>query len=85
MRLLSPHLAGYFDIRNAAGRWVRMQVLAGDVIELPAGSYHRFCPDVAGHVKAIRLFKGTPVWTPIDRDETHPVRVAYRNEYLVRA
>jgi 1,2-dihydroxy-3-keto-5-methylthiopentene dioxygenase len=73
---------GYFDIRARDGRWVRIQTLAGDVIELPAGAYHRFCPDRADHVKAIRLFKGEPVWTPIAKDEAHPVRAAYVQQYL---
>jgi hypothetical protein len=32
---------GYFDIRARDGRWVRIQTLAGDVIELPAGARPR--------------------------------------------
>jgi methylthioribulose-1-phosphate dehydratase len=69
--------SGYFDIRSASGRWIRIQVMAGHVVELPAGSYHRFVPDRSDYIKAIRLFKGAPIWTPIDKDETHPVRKAY--------
>lgn len=73
---------GYFDIRAKNGRWIRMQVIGGDVIELPAGSYHRFCPDKSDYVKALRLFKGEPVWTPLDKDEHHPVRAEYAKQYL---
>jgi 1,2-dihydroxy-3-keto-5-methylthiopentene dioxygenase len=37
--------SGYFDIRDPQDRWVRMYVNRGDLITLPAGSYHRFTTD----------------------------------------
>lgn len=37
--------SGYFDIRDDRDQWVRIMVSRGDLITLPAGSYHRFTTD----------------------------------------
>ncbi|EFJ32151.1 hypothetical protein SELMODRAFT_85507, partial [Selaginella moellendorffii] len=56
-------------------RSVDIWVKKGDMIVLPAGSYHRFTLDNNNYVKAMRLFVGEPVWTP--QDEQH-IRIILR-------
>lgn len=76
--------SGYFDVRDKDGRWIRIQCLAGDLINLPAGMYHRFTTDENDYIVAMRLFAGEPVWTAIPPDEKAPERIAYVKDQAQR-
>jgi 1,2-dihydroxy-3-keto-5-methylthiopentene dioxygenase len=55
---------GLFHVRPQAGLVIRIEVSAGDLLSVPAGTWHWFdlCPDL--EIKAIRLFQRTDGWTP---------------------
>lgn len=43
--------------QDADDRWVRVHTLAGNMIVLPAGCYHRFVPDEHVFFHTMRLFQ----------------------------
>jgi len=66
---------------KSAEPYIRIHCVAGDMIVLPAGIYHRFVPDENMFFRVMRLFCGAPVWTPHNRSEPAtealPARAAY--------
>jgi 1,2-dihydroxy-3-keto-5-methylthiopentene dioxygenase len=58
---------GIFDVRAADERWIRIEVVAGDLLVVPAHCYHRFFLTDRRQIRAVRLFKDRTGWTPIYR------------------
>ena len=61
--------SGIFDLRDEADRWMRGEVVAGDLVIVPAGKHHRFTLDDNGLITCKRLFKDTSGWSAIPRQQ----------------
>jgi hypothetical protein len=48
--------AGYEDVRDFDGQWIRIEIKKGDLIVLPPGMYHRFTLDSAQYLKVGHLY-----------------------------
>jgi 1,2-dihydroxy-3-keto-5-methylthiopentene dioxygenase len=59
---------GIFDVRDRSDSWVRIFVDAGDLIIIPANTYHRFLLTDTKRIRCARLFLNQDGWTPLYRE-----------------
>ena len=59
--------AGIFDVRDAEDRWIRIEVTPGDMIVIPARTYHRFYLTDEKQIRCMRLFANHDGWAPLYR------------------
>ena len=58
---------GIFDVRDEGDRWIRIEVSEGDVIVIPARTYHRFYLTDRKQIRCMRLFANNEGWSPLYR------------------
>ena len=58
---------GIFDVRNDADGWIRIEVVQGDMIVIPARKYHRFSLTGLRTIRCMRLFANHGGWSPLYR------------------
>ncbi|EDV40636.1 uncharacterized protein Dana_GF10605 [Drosophila ananassae] len=79
---------GYFDVRDDEENWLRIEVIKGDLIIIPAGIYHRFSLDMNNFIRTRRYFVGEPVWTahnrPADEMDCRKSYVKHQSEHFVQ-
>jgi 1,2-dihydroxy-3-keto-5-methylthiopentene dioxygenase len=60
---------GIFDVRNDKDGWMRIEVGEGDMIVIPARTYHRFSLTAVRKIRCMRLFANHDGWSPLYRSQ----------------
>jgi 1,2-dihydroxy-3-keto-5-methylthiopentene dioxygenase len=58
---------GIFDVRGDADEWIRIEVQEGDMIVIPARTFHRFYLTGRKRIRCMRLFANHDGWAPLYR------------------
>jgi 1,2-dihydroxy-3-keto-5-methylthiopentene dioxygenase len=59
---------GIFDVRGEVDEWIRIEVQEGDMIVIPARTFHRFYLTDEKHIRCMRLFANNEGWAPLYRE-----------------
>ena len=58
---------GIFDVRDENDGWIRIEVVEGDLIVIPARTHHRFFLTDKKQIRCMRLFANHDGWSPLYR------------------
>ena len=58
---------GIFDLRDVDDRWMRVHVVPGDLLIVPAHKYHRFSLTETRSITCKRLFQSQDGWAAVFR------------------
>ena len=58
---------GIFDVRDGEDQWIRIEVSEGDMIVIPARTFHRFYLTDRKQIRCMRLFANHNGWAPLYR------------------
>ncbi|KAJ3336434.1 1,2-dihydroxy-3-keto-5-methylthiopentene dioxygenase [Gonapodya sp. JEL0774] len=74
--------AGFFDVRDASDKWIRVTWGPGELISVPEGLWHRFTVDEGEFAEELRWWPTQKAWKRFDRTDPTSESTPSRQEYL---
>eukprot|EP00758_Cryptobia_borreli_P020264 Tbor_TRINITY_DN990_c0_g1::TRINITY_DN990_c0_g1_i1::g.21125::m.21125/K08967/mtnD, mtnZ, ADI1; 1,2-dihydroxy-3-keto-5-methylthiopentene dioxygenase len=72
----------YIDVRSKHDTWIRLHLTTGDLIIIVPGIYQRGTLDEEDFCSMLRIFRDTPRWSPLWRNDKRTDLMNVRLQYL---